>query len=72
MGETEESETQFRHALEIREEKLGPDHPHVADSLEGYAELLQETGRAEEARALKTRAQSIRQGAATQEEATDQ
>ncbi len=39
---------------------LGPNHPHVATSLENYAVLLRETGRTAEADKMAARAKAIR------------
>ncbi len=50
----------MKRALAIREEALGPEHPHVAQSLENYAALLRETGRGAEAAKREARAEAIR------------
>ncbi len=50
----------MKRALAIREEALGPEHPHVAQSLENYAALLRETGRDAEATKMEARAEAIR------------
>ncbi len=50
----------MKRALAIRENALGSQHPDVAESLENYATLLRETGRATEASKLETRAEAIR------------
>jgi len=42
------------------EKALGAEHPDVAQSLENYAALLRETGRADEATATEARAEAIR------------
>ena len=39
---------------------LGPEHPHLATSLENYAALLRKTDRAEKAAELEARAKAIR------------
>ncbi len=39
---------------------MGPEHPHVAQSLENYAALLRKTGRSAEASKLEARAKAIR------------
>jgi hypothetical protein len=39
---------------------LGPEHPHVATSLENYAALLGKTGCADEATMMKGRTKAIR------------
>ncbi len=46
--------------MAICEKALGPDHPHVATSLESYAVLLRKTNRADKAAEMKTRARAIR------------
>ncbi len=60
QGSYAEAEPLYQRALEIDEKALGPEHPDVATSLENYASLLRETGRADEAAEMETRAQSIR------------
>ncbi len=42
------------------EKALGPEHPHVATSLENYAGLLRETGREDRAEEMEARAKAIR------------
>ena len=42
------------------EKALGPEHPNVAQSLENYAALFRETGRADEAAEMEDRAKAIR------------
>ncbi len=44
----------------IWEKALGPEHPHVATSLENYASLLRQTARAVEAARMVARAKAIR------------
>ena len=55
-----ETEPLQQHVLAIREKSLGPDHPHVALSLENYATLLRETERKDKAEEMETRAYEIR------------
>jgi tetratricopeptide (TPR) repeat protein len=55
----EEAESSYRRALEIREKSLGPNHPDLAQTLNGYAALLKKTKRKAEAEALLTRANEI-------------
>ena len=43
----------YNRALAIWEKALGPEHPHVAASLENYAALLRKTGRGGEARKME-------------------
>jgi hypothetical protein len=42
------------------EKALGPDHPHVAASLENMAALYRKTNRVKEAEVLEKRAAAIR------------
>ncbi len=55
-----EAEPLYERALAIREEALGAEHPHVAQSLENYAALLRKTGRDAEAARMEARAKAIR------------
>jgi Flp pilus assembly protein TadD len=48
-----------REALHVREERLGPEHPDVAKSLNVLAEFLSENGRPQEALSLLERALAI-------------
>ena len=50
----------YRRSLAILERALGPEHPDVAQSLENYAVMLRETGRADEAAEMEARAKAIR------------
>ena len=49
-----------RRALTIQEDLVGPDHPDVDETLEAYAALLRQMGRADEAEPMESRAKSIR------------
>ncbi len=60
QGHYAEAEPVYQRSLAIREKALGPDHPHVATSLENYAALLRETARADEAERMEARAKAIR------------
>jgi tetratricopeptide (TPR) repeat protein len=60
QGNYAEAEPLFQRSLAIREQALGPEHPDVATSLENYAALLRETGRADEAAEMEARAKAIR------------
>lgn len=51
-------------ALAIRENALGPQHPDVAKTLEGYAALLERMGRPGRAADMSARAEAIRTNAA--------
>ncbi len=55
-----EAEPFYQRALAIVEKALGPEHPHVATTLENYAALLRETARADEAERMEARAKAIR------------
>ena len=50
----------YRRSLAIMEKALGPEHPHVAQSLKNYAGLLRDTGRGELATMMELRAKAIR------------
>ncbi len=50
QGHYAEAEPVYKRSLAIRQRALGPEHPHVATSLENYAALLRGTARADEAR----------------------
>ncbi|MDA2914481.1 tetratricopeptide repeat protein, partial [Acidobacteriia bacterium AH_259_A11_L15] len=50
----------YRRALAIFEQALGPEHPHVATTLESYAALLRKMNRDAEAEKMEARAQAIR------------
>jgi tetratricopeptide (TPR) repeat protein len=58
-GKYAEAEPLYKRALEIREKALGPDHPDVAQSLNGLAELYRAQGRYAEAEPLFKRALAI-------------
>ncbi len=60
QGKYADAEPLYKRALAIWEKALGPEHPHVATSLENYAALLRKTGRGNEAAKLKARAKAIR------------
>ncbi len=60
QGRYAEAEPLFQRSLAIREKALGPEHPHVAQSLENYAALLRQTARADEAERMEARAKVIR------------
>ena len=50
----------YHQALTIQEEALGPEHPVVAVTLDGYARALSKAGRAAEAASMEDRARRIR------------
>ncbi len=60
QGRYAEAEPHYKRALAIYEKALGPEHPHVAQSLENYAALLRQTARADEAERMEARAKAIR------------
>ncbi len=47
-------------ALAIIEKALGPEHPHLAKTLDNFAALLRQTARANEAGRMEARANAIR------------
>jgi hypothetical protein len=51
--------------LAIREKVFGSDHPLVAEVLDGLARACEQSGRTAEARELSSRAQRIREQAAS-------
>ena len=59
MGRYAEAEPLYRQSLEIREKKLGYDHPHVAASLNNLANLYRDLGRYAEAEPLYRRSLEI-------------
>ena len=50
----------FSKVVAIFEKTLGPEHPHMADSLEGCAALLRKMRRDAEAGEVEARAKAIR------------
>ncbi len=60
QGGYEEAKPLYRRSLGTFERALGPEHPHVAQSLENYAALLRQTARADEAERMEARAKAIR------------
>jgi tetratricopeptide (TPR) repeat protein len=60
QGRYADAEPQYQRSLAILEKAFGPEHPNVAASLENYAGLLRETGRASEADKMGARAKAIR------------
>ena len=63
LGEYEEGEALSQRAIEIREQRFGPDHPEVAAGLNGLGNALQNQGRLDEARVIHERALAIREAA---------
>ncbi len=61
QGRHAEAEPLRRRALAIQEAKLEPDHPDLAQTLDGLAEVCEQTGRTAEAQELSARAKSIRE-----------
>ena len=59
QGRYAEAEPLYKRSLEIREKKLGKDHPDVATALNNLAELYKSQGRYEEAEPLYQRALAI-------------
>ncbi len=60
QGHYAKAEPLYQRSLAIWEKALGPEHPHVAASLENYAALLRQTARADEAERMEARAKEIR------------
>ena len=58
-GRYELAEKNYKRAIDIRTKCLGPSHPDVAHSLDGYANLLAATYREAEAEHMRTCAQAI-------------
>ncbi len=50
----------YRRVVAVAKSALGDEHPRVAQSLEAYADLLNETNRQERAQELSLRANAIR------------
>ena len=59
-GDLANAGSRYRRSLQILEEKLGPSHLSVAETLEDYSESLRKEGRTAEADALAKRAEEIR------------
>jgi hypothetical protein len=60
-GDLDRASRYFTRCVAIREERLGPEHPHVAGALEAHAATLRELGGGvNRAAALEERARSIR------------
>ena len=59
QGFYDKAEPLFKRAIKIWEKAL-PGHPNLAGVIENYAKLLEETGRDEEAKVQRDRAQAIR------------
>jgi tetratricopeptide (TPR) repeat protein len=60
QGKINQAEQYFQRALTIREQAFGSDHLSVADVLENYAVLLQETNQQTEAARMENRANTIK------------
>jgi len=60
-GNSQSARALFERAIEIRETQLGPDHLHVAGSLEEYAVLLRQEGETVQADSLLARVKAIRE-----------
>lgn len=55
-----DSQPHFQRALQIQEKAYGPEHPNLVATLQNYAEMLRETGKGAEAKAMEERAKAIR------------
>ncbi len=60
QGSYGKAESFYKRSLAIWERVLGPEHPHVAATLEKYATLLRKVGQDAEAAKLEARAKAIR------------
>ncbi len=60
QGKYADAEPLYKRSLAIYEKALGPEHPHVATSLENYAALLRNTERTTEATKMQAHAKAIR------------
>ena len=60
QGKYAEAEPLYKRSLAIMEKALGPEHPHLATSLEKYAALLRKNERSGEATLMELRAKTIR------------
>ena len=63
LGDWSAGEDAYRSALEIYEQTVGPEHPHVARTLTNFGNLLRVTGRLDEAERRYRRALEIRERA---------
>lgn len=54
-GRLQEAEPVLKHALEVRQQVLNREHPHLLESLKTYAKLLRLQGRADEAAPYEAR-----------------
>ena len=55
-----EAEPLYKRARAIREKALGPEHPHVAATLDNLAALYEAQGMEAKSEPLRTRAKDIR------------
>ena len=62
-GRLAEAEELYAQALALRQTRLGPEHPEVAQSLANLAEVKRARGRVEDAERLYRRALAIREKA---------
>jgi len=61
QGRYEEAQSLFQRVLQIWEQTLGPEHPRVAEALQGQANLFLAQGQDEQARPLLLRALQTRE-----------
>jgi tetratricopeptide (TPR) repeat protein len=59
QGKYEEAEPLYQRALDIFEQKLGPNHPHIAFTLHNLANLYRDQGKDQRAEPLYQRALAI-------------
>jgi len=61
LGDHYAAESLYRRQLEIREERGEEGTSDLAECLEGYAHVLRETGRGDQAEPMAARARAIRE-----------
>ena len=66
QGRYAEAEPFYQRSLAILEKAFVPEYPHVAASLENYANLLRETEREDKAEEMEARAKAIQANHAEQ------
>jgi tetratricopeptide (TPR) repeat protein len=59
QGKFTECEPLLERSLKLRQEKLGPDHADIADTLRDYAKLLRKLGRNADAETMYAQAKAI-------------
>jgi hypothetical protein len=59
QGKYHDCEPLLERALKVKQEKLGSEHPEVADNLRDYAKLLKKLGRDADAERVYSQAKAI-------------